>query len=49
VVGISRPERIAQTASAAVADLPQEFWDELETLVPHPRNWIDTEDRNAED
>lgn len=49
VVGISRPERIAQTASAAVADLPQEFWDELETLVPHSRNWIDTEDRNAED
>ncbi len=41
VVGISRPERIAQTAAAAVADFPQDFWDELETLVPDPVNWLD--------
>ncbi|WP_434316433.1 aldo/keto reductase [Leifsonia sp. P73] len=41
VVGISRPERIEATLSAAALDRPQEFWDELESLLPSPENWLD--------
>ncbi|WP_285114496.1 aldo/keto reductase [Leifsonia sp. fls2-241-R2A-40a] len=41
IVGISKPERIQQTLDAAALDRPQEFWDELESLLPAPENWLD--------
>ncbi|MBD7917882.1 aldo/keto reductase [Cellulomonas sp. Sa3CUA2] len=41
VVGMSRPERVAQTLAAAAADLPDELFDELETLVPPSGTWLD--------
>ncbi|KQQ22043.1 oxidoreductase [Rathayibacter sp. Leaf299] len=44
VVGISRPERIATTVSAATAELPEEFWDRMEQLLPPPENWLDSSD-----
>ena len=43
IVGISKPERIQQTLDAASLDRPQEFWDELESLVPAPANWLDAD------
>lgn len=43
IVGISRPERIRQTLDAAGLDRPQEFWDELEALLPSPANWLDAQ------
>ena len=41
VVGISKPERIAPTLAAAEADLPEALWDDLESLLPEPRYWLD--------
>ncbi|WKK73236.1 aldo/keto reductase [Rathayibacter oskolensis] len=41
VIGISRIERIAPTLAAAQADLPDAFWDELESLVPSAEHWLD--------
>jgi len=41
IVGMSRPERIAQTLAAAATPLPDELFDELETLVPTPAVWLD--------
>lgn len=41
VVGISRPQRIEPTLAAAGLDRPQEFWDELESFLPAPENWLD--------
>lgn len=41
VVGISRREHIGPTVDAATADLPDELWAELETLVPAPEHWLD--------
>ncbi len=41
IVGISKVARIQSTIAAATADLPQEFWDELESLVPASENWLD--------
>ncbi|WP_248240085.1 aldo/keto reductase [Microbacterium kunmingense] len=41
VVGISKVSRIESTILAATAELPEEFWEELEGLVPHPENWLD--------
>lgn len=43
IVGISRPERIQHTLDAAALDRPQEFWDELESLLPAPANWLDAD------
>ncbi|ROP49163.1 MULTISPECIES: aldo/keto reductase [unclassified Rathayibacter] len=43
VVGISKIERIERTVTAATAELPQEFWDELESHLPAPENWLDTD------
>ncbi|MEV8213837.1 aldo/keto reductase [Leifsonia sp. NPDC077715] len=43
IVGISRPERIPQTLAAAALDRPQEFWDELEALLPSPSTWLDAD------
>jgi len=41
VVGLSRPERIAQTLAATSAQLPDDLWDELESLLPPERVWLD--------
>jgi D-threo-aldose 1-dehydrogenase len=41
IVGISRPARIQQTLDAAALELPEEFWNELESLVPSPEHWLD--------
>jgi D-threo-aldose 1-dehydrogenase len=43
VVGISKPSRLAALLDAVDTDLPQALWDELETLVPTPENWLDAE------
>lgn len=41
IVGISRPERVAQTVDAARADLPEALWPELAALLPGEENWLD--------
>ncbi|GAA1976995.1 aldo/keto reductase [Isoptericola halotolerans] len=41
IVGISRPERVAQTLAALDAPLPQDFWDEVEELLPGSQAWLD--------
>src|SRR5690606_1780385 len=41
VVGMSRPQRVAETLAAASQDVPPEVWDELEALVPPERVWLD--------
>jgi D-threo-aldose 1-dehydrogenase len=41
VVGISKRHRLDGLLAAAGSELPQEFWNELETLVPGPENWLD--------
>lgn len=42
IVGISKIARIESTIAAATADLPADFWMELETLLPAPENWLDS-------
>jgi D-threo-aldose 1-dehydrogenase len=42
VVGISKWSRLEGLLRAARAELPSEFWDELETLVPSRENWLDS-------
>ncbi|WP_258058829.1 aldo/keto reductase [Arthrobacter sp. B1805] len=41
IVGISKIGRIEPTIEAATANLPDEFWNELEMLVPTAENWLD--------
>ena len=41
VVGVSSPERIAQTLALAEHDIPDELWAELEELTPPRSEWID--------
>lgn len=41
VVGVSSPERIAQTLELAAVDVPEELWDELERSVPPQELWLD--------
>jgi D-threo-aldose 1-dehydrogenase len=41
VVGISKRRRLDGLLEAVGVELRQEFWDELETLVPEPENWLD--------
>ncbi|PRZ09450.1 D-threo-aldose 1-dehydrogenase [Isoptericola sp. CG 20/1183] len=41
IVGISRPQRVAQTLEACAAPLPEEFWTEAEALLPGPGAWLD--------
>ncbi|WP_277207837.1 aldo/keto reductase [Isoptericola croceus] len=41
IVGISRPERVAQTLAAYATPLPEEFWAEVEGLLPEPGAWLD--------
>lgn len=41
VVGISKPSRLTGLAGQVAAELPGEFWERLEELVPPARNWLD--------
>lgn len=41
VIGISKKRRLDGLLEAAQVELAQEFWDELETLVPAPQHWLD--------
>ena len=40
VVGVSAPERVAQTLELAGVDVPDELWAELEQLVPDRAGWL---------
>ncbi|MET0297356.1 MAG: aldo/keto reductase, partial [Microbacterium sp.] len=41
VVGVSSPDRIAQTLALAAQPIPGELWTELEELAPPRASWID--------
>lgn len=41
VVGMSRPSRVASTIEIASRDVPDGLWDELESLLPSARVWLD--------
>jgi D-threo-aldose 1-dehydrogenase len=41
VVGVSSPERIAQTLALSAHPIPAELWDELNDLTPARSSWID--------
>lgn len=40
VVGVSAPERVAQTLELAAVTVPDELWAELEHLVPDSAGWL---------
>ncbi|AYG05395.1 aldo/keto reductase [Gryllotalpicola protaetiae] len=40
VVGVSSPERVAETVGFATLELPDELWPELESLVPPSSLWL---------
>jgi D-threo-aldose 1-dehydrogenase len=40
VVGVSSPERVAQTLGYAEWDIPGALWARLEELVPSSQNWL---------
>jgi D-threo-aldose 1-dehydrogenase len=42
VVGFSRPERIESIVRSANVSLPEEFWAQLERLVPPADDWLDS-------
>jgi D-threo-aldose 1-dehydrogenase len=41
VVGVSSPQRVRETLDLARLPIPDDVWQELETLVPDPRLWLD--------
>ena len=41
VIGISKKRRLDGLLEAARDEIAQEFWDELENLVPAPQHWLD--------
>jgi D-threo-aldose 1-dehydrogenase len=41
VIGISKKSRLDGLLEAARDEIAQEFWDELENLVPAPQHWLD--------
>jgi D-threo-aldose 1-dehydrogenase len=41
VVGVSSPQRIAQTLELATVAIPDELWSELEEATPAPELWLD--------
>jgi D-threo-aldose 1-dehydrogenase len=40
IVGVSSPERVAQTLDYASQDIPDALWAELETMVPSSEYWL---------
>jgi D-threo-aldose 1-dehydrogenase len=41
IVGMSKPSRVQDTLDAASQQLPDDLWDELESLLPPERVWLD--------
>jgi D-threo-aldose 1-dehydrogenase len=41
VVGVSSPQRIAQTIELARAAIPDELWSELDQATPPRQLWLD--------
>lgn len=41
VVGMSSPERLAETEALAAVAIPDALWDELEALLPERSAWLD--------
>ncbi|PDQ34836.1 MAG: oxidoreductase [Candidatus Lumbricidophila eiseniae] len=41
IVGMSNISRIESTITAATAEFPDDFWNELESLLPSAENWLD--------
>ena len=41
VVGVSAPERVAETIALADISVPPGLWDDLERLIPPRTNWLD--------
>ena len=41
VVGVSSPQRVAETLDLAAVPVPEALWEELDTLVPNPTLWLD--------
>lgn len=41
VVGMSAPERVAQTLQLAATPIPEELWAELDQQSPPPEQWLD--------
>jgi D-threo-aldose 1-dehydrogenase len=46
IVGFSRSERLGQVQRSLAVPLPEEFWKELEQLVPAKHAWLDHQDRS---
>jgi D-threo-aldose 1-dehydrogenase len=41
VVGVSSPQRVAETLELAAISIPGDLWDELESVVPPSSVWLD--------
>ncbi|GAB3902406.1 aldo/keto reductase [Microbispora bryophytorum] len=41
IVGVSEPERLAETLSLAATPIPPALWDELDRHLPSPAAWLD--------
>jgi D-threo-aldose 1-dehydrogenase len=46
IVGVSKVARLAPTIEASTLDLPDEFWAELEGMLPAPEHWLDNQPNN---
>jgi D-threo-aldose 1-dehydrogenase len=44
VIGFSRPERVDQAVEQVARAVPEEFWAEVERLVPSTRTWLDPDE-----
>jgi D-threo-aldose 1-dehydrogenase len=44
VTGFTKQSTLARTLDAAEVQLPDAFWEELESLVPDPGHWLDNND-----
>jgi D-threo-aldose 1-dehydrogenase len=40
VIGVTRPERIAEAERLAAWPIPEEVWAELASLTPPPDTWL---------
>lgn len=47
LVGMSRPERITSTLEAAARPVPDDLWEELDSLRPGPEHWVDAAERTG--
>jgi D-threo-aldose 1-dehydrogenase len=44
VTGFTKQSTLVRTLDAAEVELPDAFWEELESLVPDPGHWLDNND-----